>query len=91
MAPHLEIDVDQFLQIVGAILILVAFAGAQGRKLDQRSYLYLLLNLAGSIVLAILAWIGRQWGFLLLETAWALVSLLGLIVRARGEAPTPAH
>jgi len=74
----------QALQVVGALLILVAFAAAQLGRLDQLSYLYLLLNLVGSAILAYLALETQQWGFVLLETVWALVSLLGLISRARG-------
>jgi hypothetical protein len=44
-----------------------------------------MLNLAGSAILAADAAAGAQWGFLLLEGAWALVSLLGLAVAARGR------
>jgi hypothetical protein len=39
---------------------------------------YLILNLAGSAVLAADAAAGSQWGFLLLEGEWAVVSLVGL-------------
>jgi hypothetical protein len=56
----------------------VAFALAQAGRLDQRSPRYLVLNLAGSAVLAVDAWLGRQRGFLLLEGAWAVVSAWGL-------------
>jgi hypothetical protein len=35
---------------------------------------YLLLNLAGTFVLAFDAAVGHEWGFLLLEGAWAVVS-----------------
>ena len=69
---------DQLVQVVGAILILVAFAAAQLGTMDQHSPIYLLLNLLGSLILAILAWHEHQWGFLLLESVWAIVSLWGL-------------
>jgi hypothetical protein len=74
---------DQALQVFGALLILVAFAAAQLNRLDQRSYPYLLLNLVGSAILAYLALQTQQWGFVLLETVWAIVSLGGLISRAQ--------
>jgi alpha-D-ribose 1-methylphosphonate 5-triphosphate diphosphatase PhnM len=70
---------SQALQIAGALAILAAFTLAQARVLDVRSSAYLAANLAGAALLAMLAWHERQWGFLLLETAWALVSLSGLV------------
>ncbi len=75
----------QLLQIIGALCILAAYTLSQFRRLDPRSYLYLLLNLVGSTMLAVLAALGRQWGFLLLEGAWALVSLQSLIARMCGR------
>jgi hypothetical protein len=77
---------DQLVQIVGALLILVAYAAAQFGAMDQHSRSYLVLNLVGSAVLAGLAWDERLWGFLLLETVWAAVSLWGLIQLLRGRA-----
>jgi hypothetical protein len=82
---------DQAIQILGALLILVAFAGAQADRLAPHSRLYLALNLAGSVVLAVLAAVDGQLGFLLLEVVWAVVSLWGLAQVLRGRAPTAAH
>lgn len=74
---------DQVIQIVGAVLILAAYVAAQMERLDPQSRLYLVLNLVGSIILAVLAASGAQWGFLLLEGAWAIVSLWGLVALSR--------
>jgi hypothetical protein len=82
---------DQVVQIVGAVLILAAYAAAQFGALNQRSRVYLTLNIVGSAVLAVLAWREHQWGFLLLEGVWALVSLWGLIQVQRGQAPAEVH
>ena len=77
--------VDQILQVGGALLILAAFAAAQLDKLSVRSQVYLVLNLVGSVVLSVLAWYERQWGFLLLEGVWALVSAWGILRLSRGR------
>jgi len=75
----------QFVQVLGAIEILGAFGFAQFGLLDHRSYPYLVLNLIGAAVLAVLAYVERQWGFLLLEGVWAIVSAWGLVARASGR------
>jgi hypothetical protein len=70
---------DQVVQIVGALLILAGFTAAQMGKLSVESRPYLVLNLVGSVILAYLAIVEEQWGFVLLETVWALVSAWGLL------------
>jgi hypothetical protein len=73
----------QLLQLVGAILVLAGFTLAQFRVLDPQSIAYLTLNTVGAAILAALALEERQWGFLLLEGVWTLVSVAGLIGRLR--------
>ena len=71
------------VQIVGAVLILVGFVAGQLGVLRVDSRPYLWLNLVGSLILTVDAWRGRQWGFVLLESVWAVVSGWGLVARRR--------
>jgi hypothetical protein len=74
---------EQLVQIVGALLILAGFVAGQVGLLRVDSRPYLWLNLAGSLILTVDAWRGRQWGFVLLEAVWAVVSAWGLVTRRR--------
>jgi hypothetical protein len=75
---------EQLVQITGAILILIGFIAAQRGVMSPQSVTYLVLNLVGSAILAVLAAIDSDWGFLLLESVWAVVSAAALIEVARG-------
>jgi len=83
--------VEQLVQIVGALLILVAFAGVQFGRMDPATRGYLWLNFVGSLILAVLAYTGSQWGFLMLEGIWAIVAAWGIVQVARGRPPSGAH
>jgi hypothetical protein len=78
---------DQVIQIVGALLILFAFGAVQFERMETTSRTYLALNLAGSAILAVLALASSQWGFVLLESVWAIVSAWGLLAASAGEQP----
>ncbi len=67
------------VQIIGALLILAPFAAQQFGTLSADTPAYLWPNLIGSGLLAVLAAVGNQWGFLLLEVAWAAVAARGLV------------
>lgn len=69
----------QIISVVGALLILIPFAANQVDRLNRDSFVYQLMNLLGSGTLAVIAVFERQYGFLLLEGTWALVSLWGMV------------
>jgi hypothetical protein len=73
-----------YLQLVGAVLIILPYAGLQVGRFDPESSRYLWPNLVGSAMLAVLAGLGRDWGFLLLEGVWATVTAVSC-VRPRGR------
>jgi len=78
----------QIISICGALLIVGAYGANQLRVIGPERRSYSLLNLVGSAVLATIALIEEQWGFLLLEGVWALVSAVALL-RPEATGPVP--
>ncbi len=79
---------SQFIQIIGSLMVLAGFALLQRGVVTQKSLSYLSVNLGGSGVLAVEAIIEQQWGFLLLEGVWAIVSAISLVAVLRARTPT---
>ncbi len=78
--------IAQAISLVGAALILAAFAAQQTGKLGGQDRAYLLLNLAGSAILTYFAVEARNSGLIVLEGSWAVISLVSL-ARKRAAAP----
>ncbi len=74
--------VSQAVQIIGSLLILLAFVLLQAKKLPATSTLYLWINFIGASILAVTAVLNWQWGFIILEGVWALVALAGLVQKS---------
>jgi len=69
----------QALSILGSIGILAAFGASQFKLIRPSSLSYLAVNAIASGLLGLVAFVGHQWGFLLLEGAWSLISLVMLV------------
>lgn len=69
----------QLIGLVGAILVLGAYLALQRRWLTLEQRVYHGLNLVGAGLLAWIAATERQVGLTLVEGAWALLSLPGLV------------
>lgn len=75
----------QVISVVGAVMVLAAYALIQAgvwRELDAG---YLALNIVGSLLLGIVAIEDRRVGFVLLEFVWAGIGVVGVVraLRAR--------
>ena len=68
----------QIVQLVGAVLILYAFASQQLGRLAAETRTYQILNLFGGMLLCAAAVEARQYGFILLEGTWTIASAYGV-------------
>ena len=73
----------QVLSVLGALTILTAYAANQFGWLSTSNLSYSVFNAVGAGVLTVVAALEEQWGFLLLEGVWTIVSVL-VIVRFAG-------
>ena len=77
----------QLVSVLGSLLVLVAYVASQFGYLSAKGLAYAFANIVGSGILAVIAALEAQWGFLLLEGAWASVSLIA-VVKQRAKANT---
>jgi hypothetical protein len=80
----------QLISVLGALAILGAYAASQVGLVDRSKLYYQVANFLGSAALAVAAVIAWQPGFILLEGAWALMSLWGIATILRGGSTMPS-
>jgi hypothetical protein len=69
------------VQLIGAALNMGAFALLHFEIAPSSALKYLVPNLLGSIILVGAAYHASQWGFLLLEAAWVVVTAQAILAR----------
>ena len=74
-------NVNIAIQLVGAALNMGAFALLHFEIAASSALRYLIPNFLGSVILVASAYHDAQWGFLLLEAAWVLVTAHAIIMR----------
>lgn len=78
----------QLLSAIGAALVLAAYFALQRGWLASADRTYNAMNFIGALLLTWVAVADRRIGFIVLEGAWALLSLPGMLRRtARPAAP----
>jgi len=70
---------------ISAVTVLTGFLLISQGKIGPKSRTYLLLNLLGSIGLALSALATKTYAFVLLNTVWGFVALLTLIKTQKSE------
>jgi hypothetical protein len=74
----------QVVSLVGAAIILGAYGLLQAGRLERVDASFNLANAIGAALLTAVAIHDLRWGFIVLEGAWTLLSLVGLRRPARG-------
>jgi hypothetical protein len=80
----------QVLGIVGAVFILLPFAASQLGRLRTQTWSYQVMNFVGASLLTAVAIEDRQYGFILVEGVWALMSVVGMARLPRTRPGEPA-
>ena len=73
--------IDQLMSMIGAVLVLGAYAQLQRGRMTATDASYAWLNFVGAVFLTIVAVRDRRLGFIILEGSWALLSVWPLIRR----------
>jgi hypothetical protein len=77
---------NDIIGTAGVGLILLAYFCNTFGLLAGNSKLFFVLNMAGAALASYASWLINYWPFVILETTWFLVSLVGLIKAIRKNA-----
>lgn len=79
--------IAQLVSLLGAAMILAAFAAQQAGKLGGEDRAYLVLNLLGALILTWFAVEAKNAGLIVLEGSWSVISLVSLVRKLSASPP----
>ncbi len=79
--------IAQVVSLLGAAMILAAFAAQQAGKLGGEDRAYLALNFVGAVILTWFAVEAKNAGLIVLEGSWSVISLVSLLKKRAASPP----
>ena len=79
----------QIVSLAGAAFLLGAFGANSRGWLRPQDRIYGVMNLIGALLLLWVAVVDLRWGFIILEVAWAAVSIPAIVTRDADLIPKP--
>ena len=85
----MELKWYDFVGFAGVLLVLVAYAALQARRMSGDGVVYSLLNLIGAAGILCPVWYAKEmnWSVLFIETAWMAISAYGIWTWATRKRP----
>lgn len=71
--------INQLPSLIGAALVLSAYFGSQIKWISEESKTYQALNFFGAGILTINAWMLNQYGFVLMNGAWVVITCISML------------
>jgi paired small multidrug resistance pump len=71
------------LGYIGVLFVLIAYSLQQVRRIDGNGLLYPLLNLIGACLILVSLFHKPNLPAMMMEIAWAIVSLIGIFIAIR--------
>jgi paired small multidrug resistance pump len=79
------------LGYLGVFLVLSAYSLQQVRRIDGNGLLYPVLNLIGACLILVSLYYKPNLPAMLMEIAWAIVSLIGIFIAIKLRNSKPKH
>ena len=84
-------NLNDWIGSIGVAILLIAFVLILLNKISKSGMVYLLMNFIGSGLAGVASYLIHYTPFIILELAWMLASLIGMLQYYRGKRQTTLH